>query len=81
VAEKGKDLQKATQGLESYFVHELLRAMRRTTKQPTSGASGMYTDMMDDSLAQKAAETGQFGIAKLLEKQLLKAYVAQKGNV
>jgi Rod binding domain-containing protein len=80
IEEKGKDLRKAAQGLESVFVHDLLRAMRRTTGQISTGASAMYTDMMDDAVSQKVAESGQFGIGKLLENQLMRAYVANGGH-
>jgi Rod binding domain-containing protein len=64
-------LREVTRQMEAQFLHQLLRAMRRTI--PTTQCSytiQMYTDMMDESLAQQLAQSDQFGLAKLLYQKL-----------
>ncbi|MDW8291369.1 MAG: rod-binding protein [Armatimonadota bacterium] len=64
-------LREATRQVEAQFWHQLLRAMRRTL--PTHSSSytvQMYTDLMDETLAQQLARTSQLGIGRLLYEKL-----------
>jgi len=73
LAKKANDLRRATRGLEGYFVKSLLSAMRKTAEIggiQRSSDSKLYSEMMDDALGQKVAESGQFGIGELLYRQL-----------
>lgn len=64
-------LREATQQMEAQFLHHLLRAMRRTVPSTqTSYASQMYTDMLDEALAQQLARSDRFGLGKLLYEKL-----------
>ncbi|MGQ9541257.1 MAG: rod-binding protein [Armatimonadota bacterium] len=64
-------LREATQQMEAQFLHHLLRAMRRTVPSTqTSYVSQMYTDMLDEALAQQLARSDQFGLGKLLYEKL-----------
>lgn len=64
-------LQEATRQVEAQFWHQLLRAMRRTVPTTSSSyATQMYTDLIDETLAQQLARTSQLGIARLLCEQL-----------
>lgn len=57
--------------MEAQFLHHLLRAMRRTLPTAQSSyASQMYTDMMDEALAQQLAQSGRFGLGRLLYEKL-----------
>ncbi|GIV19272.1 MAG: hypothetical protein KatS3mg023_1023 [Armatimonadota bacterium] len=64
-------LREATRQMEAQFLHQLLRAMRRAL--PTTQSSyttQMYTDMMDEALAQQLAQSDQFGLGRLLYEKL-----------
>lgn len=64
-------LREATRQMEAQFLHQLLRAMRRTIPTSQSSyASQMYTDMMDEALARQLAHSDQFGLGKLLYQKL-----------
>lgn len=60
--------------LEQLFIYMLLREMRRTVPENVlfGNTPGMdfYQDLLDDALSRQMAQSGQFGIAKLLETQL-----------
>jgi Rod binding domain-containing protein len=57
--------------MEAQFLHQLLRAMRRTIPATQSSyATQMYTDMMDEALAQQLAQSDQFGLGRLLYEKL-----------
>lgn len=65
-------LREATRQLEAQFLHQLLRAMRRTVPNTQSSyASQMYIGMMDEALAQQLARSDQFGLGKLLYEKLI----------
>ncbi len=69
-AERWK-LRDATRQMEAQFLHQLLRAMRRTVPSTQrSYATQMYTDMLDEALAQQLAQSDQFGLGKLLYEKL-----------
>lgn len=64
-------LREATRQIEAQFLHQLLRAMRRTIPAAHSSyATQMYTDMMDEALARQLAQSDQFGLGKLLYEKL-----------
>lgn len=64
-------LREATRQMEAQFLHQLLRAMRRTVPSSQSSyLSQMYTDMMDEALAQQLAESDRFGLGKMLYERL-----------
>ena len=64
----------ALKELERYFVFTLLQEMRATIPQNglfgDGTANKLYDEMLDDALSSEIAESGQFGIAKLIEEQL-----------
>lgn len=64
-------LREATRQMEAQFLHHLLRAMRRTVPSTqASYISQMYTDMLDEALAQQLAQSDRFGLGKLLYEKL-----------
>lgn len=64
----------ALKELEQYFVFTLLQEMRKSIPEDGLFGDGManeiYNEMLDDALSGEIAESGQFGIAKLIEDQL-----------
>ncbi len=75
-AEKAR-LRKATQEFESFFVYQMLKAMRKTIPEdslgngaPMSGGMGKetFTEMFDMEIARKATFGGHNSIAELLYK-------------
>lgn len=82
-ADRAKALRKATTGLESHFVKQLLGALRRTTAiagGTESHETQTYREMMDDALAGKIAETGRFGIGEVVYKNMIDAYLRSEGT-
>jgi len=64
-------LRDAARQLEAQFLHQLLRAMRRTiVRTQSSYAVQMYTDMTDEALARQLAQSDQFGLGKLVYEKL-----------
>lgn len=66
--------KKAFQEFEQMFAHLLLKEMRKTVNDSSftekSHATKMYEQMMDESLAEQMAKSGQLGIGKqLMESQ------------
>lgn len=69
---KREEMQKSAEGMESMLVRQVLKVMRSTIPEPMededmfgtgSHATQMFTQMMDDELADKIAQNGNFGIA------------------
>ncbi len=64
----------ALKELEQYFVFTMLQEMRATVPEDGIFGDGMateiYNEMLDDALSSEIAESGQFGIARLIEDQL-----------
>ncbi len=64
----------ALKDMESLFLNELLKEMRKTI--PDDGIFGkspgraMFQDMLDEVYAKKMAESNQLGIAEAIQKQL-----------
>ena len=77
----------ALKELEQHFIFTLLQEMRKTI--PKGGAFGrgfegrMQEEMLDDALSSAIAQSGQFGIAKMVEEQLRVAEMQHrlKGSV
>ncbi|MBX2878908.1 MAG: flagellar assembly peptidoglycan hydrolase FlgJ [Granulosicoccus sp.] len=56
---------------ESLLVHNLVKAMRKSTlAENTSNARSIYDDMLDQNIANAISESGRLGIAKLIAAQL-----------
>ncbi len=65
--------KKAADELEGYFVHQMIREMRKTIpKDELLGenkfASDIYYDMLDEQLAQQIVQSGGFGYSKQIVK-------------
>jgi flagellar protein FlgJ len=67
-------LRQACAAMESLFLHQLMKEMRRTIPQSgfISGGKGeeIFTDMLDYQRAQEISAHQGLGIAEMLEKQL-----------
>ena len=84
-AELGK-LKNLSIEYESFFMKEVISAMRTTVPKGDSPDSGnaqeIFTSMMDDKLAGNMAKQGSSGIAQELYNRLSKTYmnVSQSGK-
>jgi flagellar protein FlgJ len=71
-----KHLHVVAQQFESMFVNMLFKSMRAAVPQTSitggkpSNAETTFSEMLDNKRAESIAETGAFGIAKVLEDQL-----------
>ena len=68
-------LQKAAQQFEGYFLHELLKEMRKTVPEDKmlpdkSHGEETFRDMMDQTLTDSMSSRGDVGIAKMMYDQL-----------
>jgi len=78
-----KEIRKAAQAFEAYFIHSLLKEMRKTV--PGGGFLGagpgkeIYESLLDEALAAKMAEREGIGLAKLLVKKLTDQASSFKG--
>jgi len=76
-----KRLHAAATQFESVFVDMLFKEMRKTappaslTGEP-SNADTMFQDMLDEKQSETVAQSGSFGIAKMLESQLKASVLA-----
>ena len=73
--QKHLDLKKVTQQFEGYFLHELLKEMRKTIPDDKLlGDDGhgqeIFRDMMDQSLSETMSQRGDLGMAKMMYDQL-----------
>ena len=72
-AEANQDrVRKAAQQFEGLLLRELLKVLRKTAPQGSLSGSGfsgdMYTQMMDDALAENLSKAGGVGLAPMLER-------------
>jgi Rod binding domain-containing protein len=81
-----KKLHAAATQLEGVFVGMLFKEMHSTV--PTDGILGKqsnaektWQDMLDEKQADAIAQTGSFGIAKMVEKQLRAQVLGNPGSV
>ena len=68
-------LRKAAQGFEAVFLREMIASMRKaklTEDAFGSSATDNFRELADANTAQNMAGLGQFGIAALVEAQLVK---------
>jgi flagellar protein FlgJ len=69
-----KRLRAAAQELEAYFLHMLIREMRKTvSKNPLlSGgkAEEVFQDFLDEEIARELGRSNQLGLADLIYKNL-----------
>jgi len=77
-----KHLHAAAQQFESLFVNMLFKSMRAASPQTSitgeklSPAETTFTEMLDEKRSEALAQTGSFGIAKVLEDQLKASVLA-----
>jgi flagellar protein FlgJ len=77
-----KHLHVAAQQFESLFVNMLFKSMRAASPQTSitgeklSPAETTFTEMLDEKRSEALAQTGSFGIAKVLEDQLKASVLA-----
>ena len=69
-------IRKAAQGFEAILLRQFLAAARKTDFGGDdlfgSEAMGTFRQLQDDRFAEIAAQTGAFGLARMLEMQLAK---------
>lgn len=75
-AQRAQQIHDVAHQFESLFTNMMLRSMRSTVGDnplvPTSTGEKIYTDMLDDEYSKLMSNSGSFGLAALVEKQLLK---------
>lgn len=64
----------AFEDLEHLFIFALMKEMRKSINEsglfPHDASLDFYEEMLDDALSRNMAQSGQFGIAKMMEEQL-----------
>jgi Rod binding domain-containing protein len=73
-------LRKAAHQLEGIFLGHLFQAMRESVPQSETDASGgqaMFTAMLDDQLAARAADQLHRGLGEALYRQLSRRLAAE----
>jgi Rod binding domain-containing protein len=72
--DKSSRLYKVSQEFEAIFIKQMLNVMRKSVSKTGLMDGGMaeeiFEDMLYDEYAQKMAETGSFGIADMIYRQL-----------
>ncbi len=68
-------LQKATQGFESYFLHQMLQEMRKSIPKDEElpdddNQQQIFQDMLDQTLSDSVSRRGDFGLGRMLYDQL-----------
>jgi hypothetical protein len=77
-----KHLHETAQQFESLFVNMLFKSMREAAPQTSitgdkqSPAETTFTEMLDEKRSESMAQTGAFGLAKVLEDQLKASVLA-----
>ena len=73
---KSQAQKRAADEFEGYFIHQMLREMRKTIPKDTlmgsdnSFSSDTYYDMLDEQIAREIVKSGGFGYAKQVMKLL-----------
>ena len=74
VTDKSSRLYKVSQEFDAIFIKQMLNVMRKSVSKTGLMDGGMaeeiFEDMLYDEYAQKMAESGSFGIADMIYKQL-----------
>jgi flagellar protein FlgJ len=71
-----KELRQACRDFEALFIHKMLQTMRKSI--PDNGmldgglAEDIYTDMLDQQIAQAAADRESLGIATVIYEEMSK---------
>ena len=72
--DKSSKLFKVSQEFEAIFIKQMLNVMRKSVSKTGLLDGGMaeeiFEDMLYDEYAQKMAESGSFGIADMIYRQL-----------
>jgi len=63
---------KAAQDFEAIFIHQMFKSMRNTVPKDEEMSSGrrIFTEMLDEQIANSASRTGSFGLANIIYKQM-----------
>lgn len=72
-------LRKAAEMFEAYFLQLMFREMRRTTFNeqglfPKSNAERIFTEMLDEEVANTAARGGGIGLADMIYRQMTRDF-------
>ncbi|RZA03992.1 MAG: hypothetical protein EOP11_15780 [Proteobacteria bacterium] len=74
-AEKTGPLWEAAQGMESQFMREMLRNMRKTVQESPEMQNNrgfqIFRGMLDDHYAEQAVKTQGIGLAEIIVNQVL----------
>jgi len=74
VSDKDK-VAEACRQFEAVLLRQILSATRKTviasSETPDSNTTGIYNDMVNNQLADKISQSGEFGLAKSLQAQLV----------
>ena len=64
---------KVAQDFEAMFIHQMLKSMRNTVPKDEDMSSGrrIFTEMLDEQIANTASRTGSFGLAQIIYKELV----------
>jgi peptidoglycan hydrolase FlgJ len=78
-------LHSAATQLEGVFLDMLFSAMRDTVSKETifgkqSNAEDTFQTMLDEQRSQSVAQSGSFGIARVLEEQLRQSVLSDAGR-
>ena len=72
--DKKESLKKVCTSMESIFINQMLKSMRKNVQRSDlikkSTGEDIFKDMLYNEYSQKMAESGDFGIGKLLYKSL-----------
>lgn len=70
-ASEDSKLKETADKFESLMIHNMLKAMRRTTMaESTSNGQAMYEDMLDEKFAAIMSESGKLGVSDAIVRQL-----------
>jgi len=73
-AEKKKELKNACNAMESLFIDQMLKAMRKNIHKENflngGFAEEVFSDMLYTEYSQKMAESGSFGVGKMLYESM-----------
>ncbi len=75
-----KKLKQATEKIEGMFLKDLLTEMRKTAQHKAFGdstGSGIYEDLMDQTMAENLSKGGSLGMGKMLYKQFSREALQQ----
>ena len=70
---------KVAQDFEAMFIHQMLKSMRNTVPKDDdmSNARRIFTEMLDEQIANTASRSGHFGLAQIVYKELSGGKTAQ----